>query len=111
MDTETTGLDSLSASIVGISIATDEGDACYIPIKHVKKVFDGADLFNDGQDVLQENQIPLKDIVSEIKPLLSKTLKLLETEGRGNDKIFDKISMVFPSRTTFICFSATIDNL
>ncbi|MDE6224139.1 MAG: DNA polymerase I [Alphaproteobacteria bacterium] len=70
VDTETTGLDSLSASIVGMSIATDEGEACYIPIHHIKKVFDGTDLFNDGQDTLVENQIPVTELIKLIKPLL-----------------------------------------
>ncbi len=104
IDTETTGLDSLTAEIVGISIATDEGDACYIPIKHVKKVFDGADLFNDGQDVLQENQIPLKDIVSEIKPLLSNpNIKKIGHNIKYDMHIFKQLGLdVYPVEDTMI---------
>ncbi|MBI2241569.1 MAG: DNA polymerase I [Magnetospirillum gryphiswaldense] len=33
-DTETTGLDPLKAELVGVSLATQPGQACYIPIKH-----------------------------------------------------------------------------
>jgi len=33
-DTETTGLDPLRAELVGVSLATAPGRACYIPIKH-----------------------------------------------------------------------------
>jgi len=33
-DTETTGLDPLKAELVGVSLATAPGQACYIPIKH-----------------------------------------------------------------------------
>ncbi|KAF0224067.1 MAG: DNA polymerase [Rhodospirillaceae bacterium] len=33
-DTETTGLDPLRAELVGVSLATKPGRACYIPIKH-----------------------------------------------------------------------------
>ncbi len=35
-DTETTGLDWLTCELVGISLATDTGVACYIPLKHVE---------------------------------------------------------------------------
>ncbi|MCA1910095.1 MAG: DNA polymerase I [Magnetospirillum sp.] len=33
-DTETTGLDPMKAELVGVSLATQPGHACYIPIKH-----------------------------------------------------------------------------
>ncbi len=33
-DTETTGLDPMKAELVGVSLATQPGQACYIPIKH-----------------------------------------------------------------------------
>jgi len=36
IDTETDSLDEISAILVGISIAFDEGEAYYIPIKHVE---------------------------------------------------------------------------
>jgi DNA polymerase-1 len=35
IDTETTGLDPMRSEIVGISLAVEVGEACYIPLKHV----------------------------------------------------------------------------
>ncbi len=35
VDTETTGLDEMVAGLVGISLATEAGRACYMPINHV----------------------------------------------------------------------------
>ena len=46
IDTETTGLNPFVDKIVGISIATDEGNACYIPINHTEKNND-TDLFGN----------------------------------------------------------------
>ena len=34
IDTETSSLDTMTADLIGISIACDEGEGCYIPIKH-----------------------------------------------------------------------------
>ncbi len=34
IDTETTHIDAMQADLVGISLATDVGDACYIPLMH-----------------------------------------------------------------------------
>ncbi|MDR2098812.1 MAG: DNA polymerase I [Rickettsiales bacterium] len=70
VDTETTGLDSLAAGIVGISLAVGEGVACYIPLRHKKVVYGGVDLFNDNSEQLLEGQIALEDAVALLKPLL-----------------------------------------
>lgn len=111
VDTETTGLDSLSADIVGMSIATDEGDACYIPIHHIKKVFDGADLFNDGKDTLVENQIPIDDIVKNIKPLLeNKNIIKIGHNIKYDMHIFKQLSInVYPVEDTMV-MSYDLDN-
>lgn len=111
VDTETTGLDSLSASIVGMSIATDEGDACYIPIHHIKKVFDGADLFNDGKDTLVENQIPIDDIVKNIKPLLeNKNIIKIGHNIKYDMHIFKQLGInVYPVEDTMV-MSYDLDN-
>lgn len=37
IDTETTGLNVHSDHLVGIALATGEGDACYVPVAHVKE--------------------------------------------------------------------------
>lgn len=104
IDTETTGLDSLTADIVGISIAVDEGEACYIPIKHIKKVFDGTDLFNDAQDILQEKQIPLENIISEIRPLLSNpNIKKIGHNIKYDMHIFKQLGIdIYPIEDTMV---------
>jgi DNA polymerase-1 len=70
IDTETTGLDALSAGIVGVSLATDAGEACYVPLGHRRKNFAGTSLF-DGGDELAEGQIPVARAVEILAPLLS----------------------------------------
>ena len=52
------------AELVGISLATGINEACYIPIAHRA----GETLFDSG---LVEGQLPLKDVVSALKDLLS----------------------------------------
>ena len=64
-DTETTGLDSHRADLVGFSLAVTPGHACYIPLAHV----DGAnDLFGGGGAA--PGQMPIRDAIALIKPLL-----------------------------------------
>ncbi|HRY07550.1 MAG TPA: DNA polymerase I [Hyphomicrobiaceae bacterium] len=64
-DTETTSLDAMQADLVGVSLATEPGLACYVPLGHVS----GAeDLFGGGG--LADNQIPLKEALALLKPLL-----------------------------------------
>ena len=64
VDTETTGLDAVTADLVGISLATAPGKACYIPVGHNDP---------DGDDLLGGNppqQIPMAEALAELKPLL-----------------------------------------
>ena len=65
-DTETTSLDAMRAELVGLSLATEPGVACYVPLSHVA----GAeDLFGGGGRV--EGQITVNDALSVLKPLLA----------------------------------------
>lgn len=68
IDTETTGLNPLTDKIVGISIAIDEGSACYIPLNH--KVQDTeVDLFvNNEKSTLK--QLSAATVKKYLKPLL-----------------------------------------
>jgi DNA polymerase I len=61
VDTETDALDSVAGGLVGISLATAPGRACYIPIAH------------GSTDMFAENpvQIPLAEIVARLSPLLA----------------------------------------
>ena len=45
VDTETNSLDAMQADLVGVSLATEPGKACYIPLTHSKG--DG-DMFDGG---------------------------------------------------------------
>ncbi|PPQ40457.1 DNA polymerase I [Rhodoblastus acidophilus] len=64
-DTETDSLDALQANLVGLSLALGPNRACYIPIGHKA----GAeDLF--GADLV-EGQLPLRETLDLLKPLLT----------------------------------------
>ncbi|SMH32316.1 DNA polymerase I [Mesorhizobium australicum] len=63
-DTETTSLDPMQAELCGFSIATAPGRAAYVPVGHKNGV---GDLLGGG---LVENQIPIRDALAALKPLL-----------------------------------------
>jgi len=65
VDTETTSLDEMRAELVGISLSTVAGKACYIPLAHRKG---GDDLF--GASELLPDQIPPDQALAALKPLL-----------------------------------------
>ncbi len=75
LDTETTSLDPMSGRLVGISLATAPGRACYVPLTH-GMAGDGA-LALDGP---APEQIALKDAVARLKPMLEDAgvLKVLQ---------------------------------
>ncbi len=64
VDTETTSLDPMTAELVGISLATEAGNACYIPLAHKTGI---DDLLGGG---LAENQIETTRALEILKPLL-----------------------------------------
>ncbi len=68
IDTETTGLNTMSCGLVGLSFATKEGEAFYLPLKHVTGSGDG-DLFSSGLKPAP-GQLNDKLVLSLIKPLL-----------------------------------------
>ena len=55
-DTETTGLDPMSARLVGLSFSPAPGEAYYVPVGHV------------GLDPI--GQLPLEEVIAKLKPLL-----------------------------------------
>ena len=64
-DVRMSSLDALQAELVGVSLAVNPGEACYIPIGH--RV--GADdLFSGGG--LVPDQIPEADAIALLKPLM-----------------------------------------
>ncbi len=67
VDTETTGLDPMQAKLVGVSLCVTPGTACYIPLRHTGSAPAGTlDLAGDAAPP----QIPLKDALKALKPLL-----------------------------------------
>jgi DNA polymerase-1 len=61
VDTETTGLDSTQAELVGFSLALGPNDACYVPLGHAS----GSDMFAE-----RPKQIAFDEALALIKPLL-----------------------------------------
>ena len=66
IDTETTSLNEMTCDLVGISLSTEAGKACYIPLAH--KAAGTDDLF--GSDDLAEGQVGLEDAIAALKPAL-----------------------------------------
>ncbi len=70
VDTETTSLDPMTATLCGVSLAVAPGEACYIPCGHRKS--DGLSLdLSDAQDgaaaIIQMREA---DVLARLKPLL-----------------------------------------
>ncbi|WP_213683987.1 DNA polymerase I [Roseicyclus sp.] len=76
IDTETTGLDEMTADLVGISLATGPNEACYIPLAH--RAEGGEGLF--GSTALAEGQMGLDAALALLKPMLedASVLKILQ---------------------------------
>ena len=63
-DTETDSLSSANSALVGVSLATAEGQACYIPLGHEPE---GGLSFDTPADL---SQIPMESAIARLKPLL-----------------------------------------
>ncbi|MAN79677.1 MAG: DNA polymerase I [Rhodospirillaceae bacterium] len=73
VDTETDALDAMGAGLVGVSLSTEAGRACYIPLAHVSSVPQGQLDLGDGDADGGESapeQIPLDDALAALKPML-----------------------------------------
>jgi DNA polymerase-1 len=67
-DLETTNLDAMQADLVGVSLAIAPGDSCYVPLGHTGGT---GDLFGSGG--LVPGQIPLREALARLKPVLEDT--------------------------------------
>lgn len=65
VDTETNSLDAMQADLVGFSLSTAPGKACYVPLQH--RVGE-KDLLGGGE--LSPDQIPVEDALNIIRPML-----------------------------------------
>ncbi len=68
IDTETTGLNEMRCELVGISLATAPGQAAYLPLCHRAEGGTGGDLF--GGDDLVEGQLPMREALEALRPVL-----------------------------------------
>ena len=66
VDTETTGLNDMTADLVGISLCVEAGQACYIPLTHKSAASD--DLF--GSDEMADGQMNFDECLAMLKPVL-----------------------------------------
>ncbi|HEY8595311.1 MAG TPA: DNA polymerase I [Devosiaceae bacterium] len=64
VDTETTGLDNQQADLVGISLSTEPGNGCYIPLGHTQGQ---DDLLGGGK---AEGQMETAEAIRLLKPVL-----------------------------------------
>ena len=93
-DTETTGLNQITDTIVGISLAYDDTHGAYIPLRHLSK---SMDLFGGGK--LADNQLDIKTVykklwqiftnpnITKIAHNLKYDLHILSNEGWDITKI------------------------
>jgi len=70
VDTETTSLDAQQAELVGVSLATAPGRACYIPLAHRAPGPKG-ELDLGGAAETAPEQIPIGEALARLKPLLA----------------------------------------
>ena len=68
VDTETTDLNTARAALVGISLSTEPGDACYIPLAHRDP--SDTDLFGESQGGGAPKQIAMDTAIELLKPML-----------------------------------------
>ncbi len=90
VDTETTGLNEMTAELVGISLAVDAGHACYIPLIH--KIAGGDDLFSD--DTLAPGQIATETVLKMLTPMLEdESILKIGQNMKYDAKIFAQIGI------------------
>ena len=72
IDTETNSLDAMRADLVGVSLSTAPGVACYIPVRHRPAAAQGSFDLGDGGPAADAPQLlPVTTIVDRLRPLLA----------------------------------------
>lgn len=91
VDTETTGLNDMTADLVGISLCVEAGQACYIPLTHKSAASD--DLF--GSDEMAEGQMAMDDCLALLKPVLQDpSITKIGQNMKYDGKIFHRYNIV-----------------
>lgn len=90
IDTETTGLNEMTADLVGVCLSVEAGEACYVPLTH--KASGDQGLFGSAE--LAEGQIPLDEALAVLKPMLEDdaVLKILQN-AKYDTKIFARLGI------------------
>ncbi|MEO0818678.1 MAG: DNA polymerase I [Pseudomonadota bacterium] len=105
VDTETSALDAISADLVGVSLSTSAGRACYIPLAHVDP--DGAgtgDLLSGDAP----EQIKFDAAIAALKPLLEDPAVLKVGQNIKYDLVVlarQGITLAPVDDTMLICFA------
>ncbi len=97
IDTETDGLDAVSCRLVGISLATRPGHACYIPLAHGAS--DGLALNDDMPPQLAE-----ADVLKRLSPLLqdASIMKILQNAKFDLQVLGQRKIEVYPIEDTML---------
>jgi len=70
-DTETSSLNAMRAELVGVSLATGVGQACYIPLRHVAKGAAQGELLAEAvEEGEAPEQVPFDEAIAALKDLL-----------------------------------------
>ncbi len=79
LDTETTSLDAMHAELVGVSLATAPGRACYIPLRHAPAA-PAAQGTLDTEPAPPPEQVPVEAALDALRPMLADpaVLKVLQ---------------------------------
>ena len=90
VDTETTGLNEMTADLVGVCLCVEAGHAGYLPLIH--KAASSDDLF--GSDDLAEGQMNLDEALAILKPMLEDEAVLKIGQNMKYDaKIFARLGI------------------
>ena len=90
VDTETTALNEMKATLVGISLCVTAGEACYIPLTH--KAGQADDLF--GTDDLADGQMGMDECLALLKQVLEDPAILKIGQNMKYDaKIFARVGV------------------
>ena len=71
VDTETNSLDALHCDLVGVSLSTAPGTACYIPVLHRPAGAQGTLDFGDTTDTAGPEILPETVVLDRLRPLLN----------------------------------------
>ncbi|MEO0747140.1 MAG: 5'-3' exonuclease H3TH domain-containing protein, partial [Pseudomonadota bacterium] len=89
IDTETTSLNEMQADLVGICLAVEPGEACYIPVAHTEG---SDDLFSTGK--LVDGQLDRQEVLDALKPVLEDAAILKIGQNMKYDaKIFARLDI------------------